>query len=806
MKRVTSVLIALIITLASVIPLTGCQGKSEDTISWGQWLTMIDDAFGMESYTTEAPYYSNIQSTDTYFDAVQIAVEWGVVSPEIPLNTEEKITWKNALVTLVNAGNFMESETSDTEKVDYACENFDTEVRSYWLERNITYEKATLLLGIAQQKWASQKYDHVVEEITYKKDVLDFTQKDTYIDDYSVMEDGTIVIPKKYGVQLQKDDVFVLPSTDDNVGILAHKVQEIDDDDNNVYIKAAKDELELEDIAEELFIEETYIPSMENAVVYDGNGKVVSVGDNISSYMRNKENGDKYICERDSLVCKNNQEKGMNLANQKISHTFTIDGCEVALEYKLDGAFDLKASVKSDNILNSDKNGTLKVKGSVEVSQLEVTNKIDYSFPKLKSAILKVDYTQKNTLEAAYQVAPVNMVAAPKMSNGNGHFWTNVKNSVFKAKDAAGAKTIKIASVNVYSIGLARVCLDINAKISLDGSVTIEVTEHGTKGLEYRNNNLRVINVCDKDSDLSLKGKAEFTLGVGPALYTVGLKKPIIGLQVAAGIGGMVKITVHIADTENHLLEECSEDDVSVEMCEAVGTLPMYAEAQAIESIARAQGSNYTVETSGDVQIHPDICMDVTGYFILKLELTDTSYVGKLMGGKIQVKWTIFDEKNAKFFNAHLENGEWVGVQWGNWSGSMCTKEYKPFESVVTETEEADNDNVETAENSIEVGENLLIDCVKMTLEENQKRCILLQQLPINYSIADISYMSSDEKIAVVGQNGEVVGVGAGSTIITVYTKDNKYKAYCAVTVTGNEKIEITPIKWEKEKDSTLHL
>lgn len=81
---------------------------------------------------------------------------------------------------------------------------------------------------------------------------------------------------------------------------------------------------------------------------------------------------------------------------------------------------------------------------------------------------------------------------------------------------------------------------------------------YDSKGIEYKNNNIRFINTSDKDIDISAKAKIEATLGIGPALYTVGLKKPIIGVQGKFGAGASASIVLHLVDSENHLIEEAS--------------------------------------------------------------------------------------------------------------------------------------------------------------------------------------------------------------------------------------------------------
>lgn len=808
-RRFIAEMVMIFLVLTGVLPLAGCGAEAGNTVSWGQWLTMLDNAFGMESYTMETPYFNSVDSQNPYFAAVQTAAEWDVISPEEEMDVNGSITWREVMVTLVNAGNFIAADASEEEKLKYAKEYFYTEFRDYWLDRDITEDKAIFLLGIAQEQWAGLKYDHVIENITYKEAVKDFTREERCITDYTVLENGVIAIPLEHAVDIQQGDVYVLPPNEQSMGISAYQAERVYSDDHFLFIQNKSEELQLEDIAENLFVEESYMPTMENTVIYDGNGNLLSVGSSVSPYVVSRlSNSSEY--EISDLVYRSGNTTLVNTASPKVSHTFTIDGCEVSLEYKLNGAFDMKASVTSENILKSKNQGSLKLEGSVEISKLEVTNKIDWGFFKLKSALLKLDYEQKGKLSVSYKGTPIDKLVAPK-NNGNGHFWSNFTRAIksgFKDKDAKGAKTIKIGSMDIYSIGIARVCLDINLKLSVDGSLSIEVTEKGSKGLEYRDGNLRNINISDKSATLNLKGKLEFGIGIGPGLYTIGLKKQIIGLEVFGGVGGLASATMHWTDAENHLLVEMSESQLSPETCESVAGIPLYVESESIEEIAQSQGCTYKAVAGSNVQIHADVCVDLTGYFILRLQMTDYSYAADLLGGKIKTSWEIFGEKNAKFFNAHFENGVNVGTKWGNWSGDMCTVKYTPFDPLteVTASPAAETDKPDAADDSVVRGENLLINEIKLNIGIGESNCILIQQLPEGYHMADIYYKTDNPQIVAVDGNGMVSGLSAGSAMVIVYSKDNRYKAYCAVTVLSNDAVTITPLNFNGDMEELISL
>ena len=54
--------------------------------------------------------------------------------------------------------------------------------------------------------------------------------------------------------------------------------------------------------------------------------------------------------------------------------------------------------------------------------------------------MLKVDYEVQNQFGASYSGKPLDLIAAPKYSNGNGKFLTNFKRAVMKGRGTSGAQ------------------------------------------------------------------------------------------------------------------------------------------------------------------------------------------------------------------------------------------------------------------------------------------------------------------------------------------------------------------------------
>lgn len=788
MKRFIALILSLSMMLGCLTSLSGCSKSDNQSVKMGQWLSMINEAFGMDSYVQEEPYFSNVDKNNTYFEEVQVATEWEVINAAQKIDVNKSITWKDALVSLVNAGNFTSLDSSDDEKIDCAIKNFDSSIRKYWMNREIKYSNAILLLATAQRKWANRTFENRVEEVKFKDGVKDFSENEEIAENY-VIDGNTTVLSSTNDVDLKTGDVYVLPSNNKSIGTKVYKVESVSQENGKVYIKNS-DDIDLYDIAEDIFLQETIVPTAQNTVFYDANGNVLS-NSTASVVPQSNINSKPEII---NLLATNTNATVQPLASSKMKHEFKVGDWKVSLSYKLDGSLDLDVAV------GKSVKDEWEWEVGVGLDDVKVTNEIDYSWFKLKSASVRVDYETSLSFKASTDEKIVNKVAAP-YNNGNGKGLTNLKKAAFKnAKEAGGngAQTIKLFSMDVWSIGVARVCLDVNFVVKVDGSFEITITNHDSKGIEYKNNNIRFINTSDKDIDISAEAKIEATLGIGPALYTVGLKKPIIGVQGKFGAGAKASIVLHLVDSENHLIEEASAEDYPPEVYRTLMDADITTDVESIQRAADAQGGTYSTETSGKLKLHSDVCINISMYWIIRLEVTDSSYAAELLGGKIKLSKEFLGEKNGKFGYAHIENFDFISgfsnAVFGSAASSadQCTKKYKPFDDA-EEKKEDENDKKNDSESIIK-GEQIVLSEMRASIAVGQKYYVIVQQIPKGYDVKDLKMKVEDSKVASVDENGVIVGKEPGSTVITVYTSDNKFSAYCALTVTDPSKVELEPL------------
>ena len=69
MRRIFALILTAVMLTFIMVSVTGCSA-AKITLGMGQWLTMINDAFGMNSYTSDEPYLTTVAADNRYFAAV----------------------------------------------------------------------------------------------------------------------------------------------------------------------------------------------------------------------------------------------------------------------------------------------------------------------------------------------------------------------------------------------------------------------------------------------------------------------------------------------------------------------------------------------------------------------------------------------------------------------------------------------------------------------------------------------------------------------------------------------------------------
>ena len=794
MKKLISILMIIIMMISSF---SGCNKENKDNyITRGQWLHMINEAFGMYTYNQSEPYFKNMSLGDSYFADVQIAKEWEIINnSDGKFDTESEVTNNFLAITLVNAANLVgngtvsitnPSKANEPEKIAIAIENGLFQMgdkEEFNANAKVNYNYASIALGKAVYLWANKTYEDTVVNYKAKEGITDLTKIELSPDQYTYNPiEGEVSLPEEYVKDLKAGDIYIIPSTENNNPVeTACKIDKIEFHVGYANITNSKVELSLEDVFDEVLIKSTVQPDLSKIDILDGNGNAIEIettASGVSDPDAKKQFSNLLYIKNENTIAQQTALTGkisFNYGGFKITGKITSE----SMKFSVSGE-----SSSANNAAN------VKIDSSIEIKDIKLTTDFDYSWLTLHSATVKIDYSTAQKLGASFSMKKEG-VFAPEHSNGNGKFNANLRRAILKDKNGMGAKSIKIGSIRVPTpvAGLYG-GLDINLILSMSGSATIVITNSNTYGVEFKNNNIRIINDSTTDTETEVNAQIEGTIYVGLSATLLGVS--LIGAGIEGGLGVAFQMKANLVDTDNMLLDTLEGDNGNI------------IETYVLDPLS----ISFTEEP--EIQLRVDICSNLTTYGILKIKLDLNTALGKVLQGlkikkgdgkEIEFSWNILNKKNATISKWHWEDGHMV---------DKCTRIYGDIDAI-EEAPAIEDDTITVEEGSgeqTEIGENINDN----SLNNNEMQQILdispyfihisqgltakinVIQIPNGYDMSKIKFTVKDTSVASIDSNGVVTGLAVGSTIIAVYTEDNEYRMECAITVTEDSIIVTEPL------------
>ncbi len=140
-----------------------------------------------------------------------------------------------------------------------------------------------------------------------------------------------------------------------------------------------------------------------------------------------------------------------------------------------------------------------------------------------------------------------------------------------------------------------------------------------------------------------------------------------------------------------------------------------------------------------------------------------------------EVTWTSSNEDIANVD----ENGKVTAIGQGKATITVTTKDgnFKAICEVTVKNEEVPVVKVT----------GVRLDKTSAELKINERLELKASISPANATNKEVTWTTSDEKVAKVDENGKVTAIGEGKATITVTTKDGGFKATCEVTVKSDK-------------------
>ena len=249
--------------------------------------------------------------------------------------------------------------------------------------------------------------------------------------------------------------------------------------------------------------------------------------------------------------------------------------------------------------------------------------------------------------------------------------------------------------------------------------------------MEIINGNIRLINDHDHKCDFVIKATLSIMTRIFFGLNAANMT--LMDIYAEPGIKGLIQSQVHIFDSNNN--QTLIQSQLPLDFLDEISS----------------ENENVLV------------CGDIKAYLVLNVGINSTnSLLGKL---NFKKNISVFNERNAPLINDgkyHIENWHFV---------EKCTRDRKIKPQQTT-------DIIDTTQ--------IIIEDYSLIVAKNKSVKINVKGLPNGYSLEDLEFQA-DKACVSVDSKGIVTGIERGSSIITIQTKDKKYKIECHVLVKGEQ-------------------
>lgn len=303
MKKRLSAFALAFVMLFGLLPLSGCKdidNGPEDTGAYatrGQWISMLAEAFALDTYRESTPYYTDIGGSHDLFPAIQATSEWDILSifQGDTLNADEPVTRSEVASTAAFAAGFKPEDSSFDESgqyisgpsIDYAIAHGLVEAGD--LSGFMSEEECTAVIELAKSLYLNGDGEEKVSVI-YNKNIVDLTKTDpnsieitensvTFLREVSgtVTQNGTGALTASIQtedgiIELHVGDTFIAPPMEGQQTGSAYRVTSIEEMNRGITVTTELPDLG--DLFDELVLHTTL--SLDESYITWADGVTVS--------------------------------------------------------------------------------------------------------------------------------------------------------------------------------------------------------------------------------------------------------------------------------------------------------------------------------------------------------------------------------------------------------------------------------------------------------------------------------------------------------------------------------------------------
>lgn len=178
----TIIIISAIVTVLAVasILFAALRGRSEDNpncISRQEWIGMLGEHTGANDYSSETPYFNDVDESNEYYSFIQSAVEWDYLMAGGKFNGERNATGEFVAITAIKSIGVPKIELylgtdKQLEEKDYL--NLATDlslIETKQLKNGLSDEQAEEVLEKLDELYYGEFWPRDVEEVEYQEHV-----------------------------------------------------------------------------------------------------------------------------------------------------------------------------------------------------------------------------------------------------------------------------------------------------------------------------------------------------------------------------------------------------------------------------------------------------------------------------------------------------------------------------------------------------------------------------------------------------------------------------------------------------------
>lgn len=579
MKRRIISLLLMLIMVVNLLPLSGCGSKDESgAVTRGEWVTMLSEAFGMDSYAEDTPYYFDVTEESALFPYVQSAAEWDVLSifTDDTLDADKKVTREEVASTAAIAAgcDVSESQFDDNGKFDSAV-SIEFAVQHGILEndkglsKSMSKKECDAALMAARDAYLNapvQEKVHVVAD----ENLVDLTGLDT---DFLNIDGNNITIPSSYSggvtqgadgelkatidtgegvVEVGVGEVFVTAPTAENPAGVAYKVSAIEEVDGEIIFTT--EEPTLYDLFEELDVHETVSVDSSDIIWLVGDASsagaqgvssldgsayhiellsaqpevsnTVALGKtyNYGSYSHHFERGDgdfkkDWSNHNSSAIGSGKGAQALSNSNFVYNDTPSIDDFNGSTE-----------SWKKELEVENSFSGGYKITGDISINALTVTTEVEYK----RTKWLKIPYGVE--------------CASLKVDS-------NISSSLTLEGNLNERLHIATIPVPIAATGLS-VGIDLYLYVDASGALVVTAALGSKAKVEYSGGNFRHSASSEANANIDANIEIDFGAELSATLEALGIVKIV---DVGAKAGGVLTASAHVSGS----CKASEEDGVS---------------------------------------------------------------------------------------------------------------------------------------------------------------------------------------------------------------------------------------------------